>query len=565
MPVNLLTAEDASLFATAAQGSRADSALQPDDVAGVVISGISDDLTEGVLKLLMTPEERAKIIDLDARLSQLSVRRTLRSFGAVGNGSANDAEAINAARASGLPLTGEGLTYGYAGKFIAVSGMSLHDATIKQLSPGSSLSVTTIEASGTNNLDLRRVKVDRNGDGTNGGMLNASGDNGALNTAFGIRIIGGTGHHLEDLEVFGDDSGTGIYLSGLDGTSRVIRPYVHDMKWARNAAEDDQIQGIWINNCDNLIVERPLVKNLLGTLNGVSSRRFTRGIPGSENSSVILLCPQVETCDQGVDWTGQNNDDCRIVAPVVNDLWTWGVKLANAARRTVVSDGVARNCGVGFVASGNAALTKTTDRNVFVDCVSYNAGSNGQAVIASAGFRVLSGGTEAGSGARTKFVRCRHIDEQATKTADYGFMSEITDLAYAPIMEDCESIGHAVAPSTGLFKKAERGSNGNGEYVKLLDGTLICTHRIDLTGSAISTARGTQFSLASAITWNFPQTFAVAPTVRPDVERNDMTVKLDAQPILTGNNSVNINVWASAAVAAGDAKALVLSATGRWF
>jgi hypothetical protein len=285
-------------------------------------------------------------------------RVDLRVFGALGDGTTDDTAAVNAALAAGVALTGAGKIYGVTGKISLPAGASLWDATFKQLAPGASLSVITLEGNNVDNLDLRRVKVNRNGDGTNGGLLNASGTNGALNTAYGMKFMAGTGHHFEDLEVFGDDSGTGILFQLMGKSSKIIRPYVRNMAWARTAATDDQIQGVWFDQCRDIAVEHPRGINMTGTLNGVASKRFTRAIVQGGCTNFSLLDPYAEASDQGIDLSGgpNTNTDCRVVRPVARDIYTWGVKLANTARRCVISEGKAEGCGVGFVASGNGAL-----------------------------------------------------------------------------------------------------------------------------------------------------------------------------------------------------------------
>lgn len=51
--------------ATAAQGTLADSAVQPGDLDDVAFSGDSDDLTEGSVNLLLTPTERTKLTGIE--------------------------------------------------------------------------------------------------------------------------------------------------------------------------------------------------------------------------------------------------------------------------------------------------------------------------------------------------------------------------------------------------------------------------------------------------------------------------------------------------------------------
>jgi len=518
-------------------------------------------------------------------------RTPLKKYEAVGDGSTDDTAAINLALAAGVRLTGEGLTYGVTGKISLPAGANLWDATFKQLAPGASLSVITLEGDTVAGLDLRRVKVDRNGDGTNGGLLNGSGTNGALNSAFGMVFDACSSCHFEDLEVYGDDSGTGILFRQIGETSRIIRPYVHDMDWARTAATDDQVQGMWFDQCTRLEVMAPRVINLRGTLNGVASRRFTRGIATGANDSTRFIAPYIETVDQGFDITGSTggpNEDVRLIAAVVKDCYVWGIKLANTARRCVISECVAVDCGgAGFVVSGNAALALaiTSDRNTFHLCTAISTGSNGQTVYPTiAGFLVISDGTEVGTGARTKFVRCRAIDEQAVPTMAYGFASSAVAGSYQATGEDNESIGHTVAATNGFIFRIgvvgtvdetsnspvgdiiERSTGGaDGDWVKFADGSMIARHTIDISATAMTTARGSSFGVAAAITWTFPGTFTGTPKVSATFRRNDITTPGSANVMTVGTTSATLNVISAASIGAGNAKFLDVVANGRWY
>jgi len=534
----------------------------------------------------MTPLTTKQAIDQFLVLS--TDRVSLSSYGAAGDGTTDDTAAINAAFSSGSRLTGNGLTYAVTGKISLLANNSLWDATFKQLAPGASLSVITLEGDTISGLDLRRVKVDRNGDGTNGGLLDASGTNGALATAFGMKFISCSSSHFEDLEVYGDDSGTGILFRSIGETSRIIRPYAHDMVWRRAAATDDQLQGVWFDQCTNVDIDATRVINLTGVLGGVATKRFTRGNGWGGCTAVRSINSYVERCDQGIDVTGGplTNTDCRIVNPVVKDCFVYGLKLANTARRTVISGGIAYGCGVGFVESANAALAAgtTTDRNIFVDCIAFNSGATGQTVVSVAGFRSLaSGGTEVGSAARARYIRCRAIDEQTVKTMTYGFNSEVADPSYAPILDDCESIGHITAAKTGIYKTPasfgtvsqnggyqtgdiiERGSDANGQYVRYADGTQHCWTIFDDSAAAWTTADGAAFVRATSLTFTFAKVFSANPTVTATSRRGVAGLALGASINDIATNAVTITPYCFTAIGAGNAKSVHIHAVGRWY
>jgi hypothetical protein len=516
-------------------------------------------------------------------------------YSAVGNGVADDTTAITnalaAAIAAGVPLDGDGKTYGVTGQITLAAGARLRDITFKQLAPGS-LTAITLASNNVNNLELIRVKVNRNGDGTNGGTLNGAGANGALGTAYGVKIVGGAGHYIEDLEVYGDDSGTGILFQSLDISSRIIRPHVHDIEWKRIAAADDQVQGIWLDQCSDLVLESPRVVNLTGVLNGTPTHRFTRCIPLGGCKRVRVENHYVDTADQGIDITGGPalNEDIRVVNGISKNIYIWGHKIANTGKRCVFDNCIAYRCGVGFVASGNRNLSDTTDRNLFVDCVAIDSGYTGQTVVAVAGFRVLFAldvvidpTGEHGSGARTAFRRCRAIDLQVSPTMSYGFSSEVTNPLYAPTLEDCESIRHTTAATSGLFLRApgivgtvsqnsgyatgsiiERGTNSNGTYTKFADGTMICAHTIDCTSIAWTSLNdGLRFPTSANI-WTFPMAFALEPVVSASVKINE-GIASGVNQRAASASSATLLPWVSAPQAVDVPKYINAMAVGRWF
>ena len=108
-------------------------------------------------------------------------------------------------------------------------------------------------------------------------------------------------------------------------------------------------------------------------------------------------------------------------------------------------------------------------------------------------------------------------------------------------------------PTGAIF---QRGSNANGEFCLMADGTAICTY-LQLSMSA---AANTDI----AANWQFPCVFAVAPAVlvalRGPAATNNFTInKLQAAPssvtaaAITGNFSAAQNYF------------ITLTAIGRWF
>lgn len=69
----------------------------------------------------------------------------------------------------------------------------------------------------------------------------------------------------------------------------------------------------------------------------------------------------------------------------------------------------------------------------------------------------------------------------------------------------------------GKLSVAAAGSNANGSYIRLSDGTQICRHRINRSSAYTPTAFGSLY-LAPSVTWTFPAAFSSEPAVSAMVE-----------------------------------------------
>ncbi len=256
---------------------------------------------------------------------------TFEHFGAVADGVTDDAEAVDAAIAAGVRISGGGRTYGVAGKVALRSGTRLEDVIFRQLRPGEFENVT-LSAINVDKLFLRRVTVDRNGDGRNGGHTDDANRSWAINRAHGILIEGGTGHRLEDLEVFGNDSGTGIRFRGLDGSSAIVNPYVHHIHCERNEIPDDVIQGIGFERCRDLTVSCRVHDLTVRAGDGPVSTRANRAIAVGACTELTIQRCEIENVGQAIDFTGSDgNIRCRAIENRIVQPYSVGVKFANSA------------------------------------------------------------------------------------------------------------------------------------------------------------------------------------------------------------------------------------------
>lgn len=118
-----------------------------------------------------------------------------------------------------------------------------------------------------------------------------------------------------------------------------------------------------------------------------------------------------------------------------------------------------------------------------------------------------------------------------------------------------------VSQSAGVPTGAliERGSNANGEYVRLADGTQICT-RVNLSAANASTALGSMFRSSSAVTWTYPAAFVAAPAVTGDMDDADCWMTTAGAPTAT-----TCSLRALSAVTKAGALTMRATAVGRWF
>jgi len=111
-----------------------------------------------------------------------------------------------------------------------------------------------------------------------------------------------------------------------------------------------------------------------------------------------------------------------------------------------------------------------------------------------------------------------------------------------------------------------RGANGNGDFVRLPDGTQICWKEIERNADVWGTSEGSLFRLATAQTWTYPATFITTPVVYTAAERPNPSdtsiVGVRLGPINT--TSAEYTPWASSSIGSVS-KSVQISAVGRWF
>jgi len=349
--------------------------------------------------------------------------------------------AINAGVATGLPVTGAGLTYGVAGNLeVTLDGSHAQDLTLKQLTPAAAGDLRTLTSNGVERLRFVRVKVDRNGDGTAG----------TINDDAGFYFNGGSGHYFEDCEVFGNDLGSGFVV--LNATNfDAVRIVARDMAYLLVADPgDDVINGVWFASCSLFRAIECKAHDLGGDFGAGATTQYTRGLVFSGCTEFEVDDPKAWTLDQGVDFTGSGgNTRFAMTGGSASDCRSWGFKFANSARDGVVSSCVATRCGAsGFVASApGGALPVETGDLLFEACAAFDTGSNGFFAATASGFRVIDRPGFHPTG--IKFSNCVAIDRQGVPTMQYGYLAE--DGVGNNEVAHCTSIGHIIAPYSANF------------------------------------------------------------------------------------------------------------------
>jgi uncharacterized cupin superfamily protein len=303
------------------------------------------------------------------------------------------------------------------------TGLKLRDVTFKQLSW--SATRKTLTATSNANLHLRRVKINRNGDGTSG----------SISTAAGIWLVSCSDLLLEDCEVTGNDEGNGIVLLTCE-RAKLIRPYIHDIRYVQVAQADDVVQGIWLRSCDDILIDTPRIEKLGRTDSTSSSRdRFSRGIAFSACRGAIVDNPNIYRVDQAIDVTGSGgNSGIVVIGGNIRHVHAFGVKFANSATGCRATGTVIESAGLGgCVASGPVSGQLNSTQNIVFDGITArNTGSNLQ--WAASSIRAFSADTAGGSApylAFPKGIKFRNCDAISDEGNSIVTIASVTTLTLA--------------------------------------------------------------------------------------------------------------------------------------
>ncbi|MBY5917362.1 hypothetical protein HFO77_23500 [Rhizobium leguminosarum] len=351
------------------------------------------------------------------------------------------------ARIRGTP----GRIYGVSGTGVPIQGTWFEDLALKQLAPAATSTVCTLKsAAGVSNITLRRVTVDRNGNGASG----------SLNGAAGIWLEGGSLHTIDDCEVFGSDAGAGMVFNGCSNF-KVNRPYVHDILYvAATLPANDQCMAILFNGCTNFSIFEARINHVGGIVGGSFRRAQGRMLCfGFGCSQFRVYGGEIQDGDVGIDLSGsKGNSYYTVIGVAVRDVETWGIKQSNYNRfgRIVACD-VYRAGAAGYVLSGptvnvdpDTPMPASAPRNItIIGCGAWDTGNDntGRGTSQPAGFQIMPGAASSYQDypRGVRFVSCTAVDTQAVKTQFNGFRNEIS-YGGVPLNEmvDCRSEGYAV-------------------------------------------------------------------------------------------------------------------------
>lgn len=154
-----------------------------------------------------------------------------------------------------------------------------------------------------------------------------------------------------------------------------------------------------------------------------------------------------------------------------------------------------------------------------------------------------------GAARRRMYISARVTASLSSCRVWIGFNAGTDPIAWTPLPAGAFLVG-TVSQASGQPTGAamERAANANGDYVRLADGTQICTHAMSL-------------SSAAAATWTFPATFSAAPRVFGTAEGSVMSC------LMTDSGPTTASVALSSRDKADARRAdfVRLQAVGRWF
>ena len=120
------------------------------------------------------------------------------------------------------------------------------------------------------------------------------------------------------------------------------------------------------------------------------------------------------------------------------------------------------------------------------------------------------------------------LTSNLSSVATSGSYADLTNKPTIPVVDSSVSTSSTNAVENGAITNyvnsvVESGSNANGNYIKYMDGTMICCQRKSVS-TAVATAEGNLFKSADIQLDNFPVEFYSVPTVNFTFTNNTWTL-----------------------------------------
>ena len=365
-------------------------------------------------------------------------------FGAVGDGMADDYGALLRATeyafANGLPINGGERVYGTAENNFVIRGRTrpyIQRLRLKQIAPEEDTVTLGFENCEGIRIDSLYIHT-----GESAGV-------GTMESAYGLRVVGGTGHRIRDVEVTGKGKVTFVQFIGCK-QSTFENIYVHDTEFfdtskdpSGYAVADDVTQAIAMNNCYDCNLVNPMVHKMRGNATYFTQSGWTgnyataalkafpnfrtRGITGGGNDHVTIMNPRVYDVDQAIDLSGNGanwgNKNMLVLGGELRDCGSVGLKWAGAHFNNKAVGVKVYNAGMmGFQLGGHNSIFQNRDL-MLSECEAWNVGYNDahvdigdvsrpESYIADAhcGFQAFQEHSQGIVGLR--LVNCRVIDRQ---------------------------------------------------------------------------------------------------------------------------------------------------------
>jgi hypothetical protein len=377
-------------------------------------------------------------------------------FGALGDGTTDDAAALLAALESGDEIDGLGKTYALSAQINPTSLVGLRNARLKWVSTSAmTVQQYLLRIEELNNWFIDNVWFD----------LGTVADTGQYDDSSrgGLSVGVQTAHEglgyfctqvaLKNLRCTGSGNGTAFdvrYCDRLQVSDLMV--YQRRVAYGSGPPNDDQ-DGLGISYCNNFTVDRVMVYDCLSQFNGNYTNYRGRGVvvQGATNGEFNLI--HVDSVSQGIDLSGAGGNRNLILSnSQFNECFEWGVKIVHGIRDLTVTNVRSKGFGdAGFVfvtdpsTTGEAATSYVHLSNCHaLDPQTQPYEGTGTSpynvpVTSKLGYRFLDGG---GGSLPHDIVLDNCTARDTTGLMVVGFDSEVT-LPSSIIFRNCQGTGTA--------------------------------------------------------------------------------------------------------------------------